>query len=170
MATIQHVLTNMTLFVDGRGYAGKVSELKPPTIKPMVREYKAGGLSAPYPYPMGAVEKMEAEFTLTGFDPDVLKLIKLVPGQTVPMRFVGALYDHDGTCRQVEVSLRGVFEEIDHDAWKPNDEVNLKGKVFASYYQSSIAGEVLHEIDPINMVAIINGQDQMAEMRAALGV
>ena len=59
---IRHVLANMSAFVNGRGYIGRVAEFNPPKLDPIVREYKAGGMGAEVAIPMGAVEKLEASF------------------------------------------------------------------------------------------------------------
>lgn len=170
MATVSAILTNLNLFVDGRPFAGRVTELKVPVLKPSIREHVAGGLSAPYPVPMAMLEKMEAEFTLVGADPDALAILRLVPGQTVPLRFLGAAFDNDGTCKQVEVVLRGYAEQMEQDAWKPNEAPSLKVTFFCAYYRYAVAGRIIHEVDPLNMVAIVDGRDQMAEARAALEI
>lgn len=168
MALIQSVLTNLTLFVDGRPYAGSVTELKVPTLKPLIREHTAGGLGAPYPVPMAMMEKLEAEFTIVGASAEVLKILRLVPGESVPVRFLGAAFDSDGTCRQIEVVLRGYAEQIEQDAWKPTETAPCKVTFFCTYYKYSVGGAVIHEIDPINLIAIVDGKDQMQEVRKAL--
>ena len=166
---IRHVLANMAAFVNGRGYIGRVTEFTPPKLDPIVREYKAGGMGAEVAIPMGAVEKLEASFTLTGYDPDVLAAFSVVPGNLVPLRFTGAMYDYDGACRPIEITLRSVLG-FEPDAWKPTEASDLKVNAMIHYYKMDVDGRTVHEIDPVNLVAVINGTDQLATMRAALGV
>jgi hypothetical protein len=166
---IQHVLANMAAFVNGRGYIGRVAEFNPPKLAPIVREYKAGGMGAEVAIPMGAVEKLEASFTLTGYDPDVLAAFSVVPGHLVPLRFTGGMYDYDGTCRPIEITMRAVLA-FEPDAWKPTEASDLKVNAMIHYYKMDVAGRTVHEIDPVNLVAVINGTDQLQSMRAALGV
>jgi len=166
---IQHVLANMSAFVNGRGYIGRVAEFTPPKLAPIVRDYKAGGMGAEVAIPMGAVEKLEASFTLTGYDPDVLAAFSVVPGNLVPLRFTGAMYDYDGTCRPIEITLRAVLA-FEPDAWKPTEASDLKVNAMIHYYKMDVDGRTVHEIDPVNLVAVINGDDQLQSMRAALGV
>jgi hypothetical protein len=166
---IQHVLANMTAFVNGRGYIGRVAEFNPPKLAPVVREYKAGGMGAEVAIPMGAVEKLEASFTLTGYDPDVLAAFSVVPGRLVPLRFTGGMYDYDGTCRPIEITMRAVLA-FEPDAWKPTEASDLKINAMIHYYKMDVDGRTVHEIDPVNLVAVINGTDQLQSMRAALGV
>lgn len=166
---IQHVLANMSAFVNGRGYLGRVSEFNPPKLAPIVREYKAGGMGAEVAIPMGAVEKLEASFTLTGYDPDLFRQFAVVPGRLVPLRFTGAMVDYDGTCRPIEITLRAVLA-FEPDAWKPTEASDLKINAMVHYYKLDIEGLTLIELDPVNLVATINGQDQLQAVRAALGV
>ncbi|TCS94125.1 hypothetical protein EDC36_12047 [Tepidimonas ignava] len=166
---IQHILANLNAFVAGKGYLGRVTEFTPPKLAPIVREYKAGGMGAEVAVPMGAVEKLECSFTLTGYDPDVLAQFAVVPGRLVQLRFTGALVDYDGTTRPIEVTMRAVLA-FEPDAWKPTEASDLKITAMCHYYKLDIEGRTLHELDPVNMVAIIDGQDQLQAMRQALGV
>lgn len=166
---IQHILTNLSAFVAGKGYLGRVTEFTPPKLAPVVREYKAGGMGAEVAIPMGAVEKLECSFTLTGYDPDLFKQFAVVPGRLVQLRFTGALMDYDGTTRPIEITLRAVLS-FEPDAWKPHEASDLKVTAMAHYYKLDIEGRTLHEFDPVNLVAIIDGQDQLQAMRQALGV
>lgn len=166
---IQHILANLNAFVAGKGFLGRVAELTPPKLAPIVRDYKAGGMGAEVAIPMGAVEKLEASFTITGYDPDLFAQFAVVPGRLVPLRFTGAMVDYDGACRPIEITLRAVLA-FEPDAWKPTEASDLKITAMVHYYKLDIDGRTLHEIDPVNMVAVINGQDQLQAMRAALGV
>ena len=166
---IQHILSNLSAFVAGKGYLGRVAEFTPPKLTPVVREYKAGGMGAEVSIPMGAVEKLEASFTITGYDPDLFAQFAVVPGRLVPLRFTGAMVDYDGATRPIEITMRAVLA-FEPDAWKPTEASDLKITAMAHYYKLDIEGRTLVEIDPVNMVAVINGQDQLQAVRAALGV
>lgn len=41
------VLKNFSLFVDGRGYAGKAEEVTPPKLTIKTEEFRGGGMDAP---------------------------------------------------------------------------------------------------------------------------
>lgn len=167
---IADVIRNINLFIDGRGYAGKVEEMTLPKLSPTLQEYKAGGMSAPIDVPMGSHDKLEAELTLRAFDPEVLKLFSVNPGSVVPFTARGALQDDDGSVRAVAVTMRGLIKEYDMGAWKAADEVKLKLGLSLRYYKLEYDGQVLIESDPVNMVLIVDGVDQLADTRRALGL
>ena len=66
--------------------------------------------------------------------------------------------------------MRGTIKELDWGTWKPGEKAPCKGMVALRYYKLEVAGETVHEIDVLNMVRIIGGEDQMASQRAALGL
>ena len=72
--------------------------------------------------------------------------------------------------KPVIVNLRGGWKELDAGTWKPGDKSTLKVSVAASYYKLTINDEELIEIDAANLVRKVGGIDQMAEIRAAIGV
>ncbi len=165
---LDDILKNMALFVDGRGYAGNCEELTPPKLTMKTEEFRNGGMDAPVEIEMG-MEKLEASFTLTRFDASVLKLFGLAPGNVTPLTFRGAVESEDGTTRAVVINLRGKLRELDPGSWKPGDKATLKAAVAVRYYKLTHDGVVIHEIDPVNMVRVINGVEQLAGQRAALG-
>ena len=66
------ILKNFSLFCDGRGYAGECEEITPPKLTFKTDEFRNGGMDAPVAIELG-MEKLEASFSLTKYDADVLK-------------------------------------------------------------------------------------------------
>ena len=66
--------------------------------------------------------------------------------------------------------MRGSFREVDAGTWKAGDKATLKCMVAARYYKLAIDGDNAIEIDAENMIRTVNGVDQMATIRAAIGV
>jgi P2 family phage contractile tail tube protein len=166
---LNDILKNLNLFVDGRGYAGNVEELTPPKLTLKMEDFRNGGMDAPVEVEMG-MEKLEASFSLTKYDADVLKLWGLAPGNTKPLTFRGSLQGEDGVEKPVVIQLQGVLKEVDQGSWKPGDKSTLKGAVAVRYYKHVVNNVVVHEIDVPNMVRIINGVDQLAVTRRNLGM
>ncbi|GHT98386.1 hypothetical protein FACS1894126_3800 [Alphaproteobacteria bacterium] len=56
------ILKNFNVFVDGRGYAGRVEEVSLPKLSLKTDEFLAGGMDAPIEIDLG-MEKLEADLT-----------------------------------------------------------------------------------------------------------
>lgn len=167
---IPNVLRNINCVVDGRGYAGRVSELTLPKLSVKTEEHEAGGFDAPIELDMG-MEKLEAMFTLRSVEQDVLRSWGLRQGQLVPLTFRGALQSEaDGAVTQATAKLRGLLREVDFGSWKPREAAELKCTLAVRYYALEIGGVALVEIDVENMIRVVDGVDQLAAQRAALGV
>lgn len=167
---IADILYDMNLFVDGRGYAGRVKEFTPPPIKPVLMEYAAGGMATPVDVPMGRFEKLESEATLYSFDRDIMNTMRILPGEQ--FAFVGraAMVSDDGTKKPVVVTMRGLLNNVDHGTWKPGEEMPITIGMSLRYYKLEIDGNVVYEIDPVNYVAIVNGVDQLETARQHLAI
>ena len=163
------VIKNQTLFVDGRGYAGQLSEVNPPKLTLKTEEFRGGGMDMPVDITMG-MEKMTADFTLISYDRDVLALFGVREGTTVPFTVREVLESFDGTTTGVVHTMQGKITELDSGTHKPGEMAPLKVSLSLTYYKQAHGGAVVHEIDPENMVRIIDGVDQLAQQRAALGI
>jgi len=166
---LNDILKNLNLFVDGRGYAGNVEELSPPKLTMKTDEFRNGGMDAPVEVEMG-MEKLEASFSLTNYDADVLALFGLAPGNTKPLTMRGSISSEDGTEKPVVIQLQGTLKEVDPGSWKPGERASLKVMVALRYYKHTIDEVVIHEIDVPNMIRIVNGVDQLAVTRKNLGM
>jgi hypothetical protein len=166
---LDQVLKNMNLFVDGRGYAGDVQEMTPPTLTVQTEEFRGGGMDAPANLDMG-MEALECSFTLTKYDKEVLKQFGLAQGNVMPLTMRGHLESDDGSSEAIVINLRGKITTLEPGTWTPGDKATLQATVSLRYYKYTQGGEIVHEIDIPGMKRIIGGVDQLADMRANLGV
>ncbi len=162
------VLKNFSLFVDGRGYVGKAEEVTPPKLSIKTEEFRGGGMDIPTSIDLG-MEKLECQFNLVEYDPEVMKLFGLVNSEDVAVTLRGALND-DTTTSSLVITLRGKFKELDMGKFKAGDKSTLGCSVNCNYYKLTIDGTDLIEIDVDNMVRKINGNDVLADIRSALGL
>ncbi|WP_341822293.1 phage major tail tube protein [Wolbachia endosymbiont (group A) of Clivina fossor] len=164
------ILKNFNVFVDGRGYAGKIDEITLPKLTIKTEEYRAGGMDIPVSIDMG-MEKLEADFTFAEYDKELFRLFGLIYGNSVALTIRGmmqgsGIFGFEG----VIINLRGIFREFDFGSWKPAEKATLKCTVAAHYYKLTIGARELIEIDAENMIRKINGVDQMALLQTVLGI
>jgi uncharacterized protein len=169
MIQYPRVLKNMNLFVDGRGYAGRVDEIELPKLTLKTEEHRAGGMDVPIEIDLG-MEKLECTLTIADFDPDVFKLFGLLDRQDTPVTVRGAIQRQGEDAQSAVVYLRGGWKEIDTGTWKAGDKSTIKVSVAVSYYRLSIAGADVVEVDSRNLVRKIGNVDQMSAIRNALGM
>lgn len=164
-----NVLKNFNLFVDGRGYAGQGEEYTPPVLQIKQEEWRGAGMDAPEQIDMG-MEAIETSFNLLSYDPNILGLFGLVPGGQVGVIIRGALQGPAGVVTPVQHIMRGKVSTMDSGSWKPGEKPMLSCTMSLHFYSLIHGGREIHTIDIRNYIRRINGVDQLAGMRAALGV
>lgn len=166
---IPQTLTNMNLFVDGKGYAGVATEVNLPKLKRKTEDHRAGGMDGPVKIGMG-MEMLEASFSLSGISPDVLVFFGLADDTAFSGSFRGAFKNLKGAVVAAVATWRGMLEEMDPGSWKSGDKSESKFNCPLTYYKLEVDGQVIYELDPTNCIRIINGNDEAAAERAAIGM
>lgn len=166
---LPRTLKNFNLFVNGVGYAGKVDEVTLPVLKVKTEEHRAGGMDAGVELDMG-MEKLEGKFVLSDYDPSVAKLLGGLSADT-PINFRGAIQAQgEPTAQAVVVKMTGFIKSRDNGSNKTGDKSSTTFEFAARSYQETINGEVVVDIDVVNMKRVIGGVDQMESQRAAIGI
>ncbi|MFP3614888.1 phage major tail tube protein [Paraburkholderia terricola] len=162
-------LYNFNVYSDGKGFAGRATQCTLPKLKIKTDDHRAGGMDAPVKVDLG-MEALEAAFQMSTMERDVLKFFGLADATAFNGVFRGAFRDIKGATKAVATTFRGMLSEVDGGDWKPGEKVDAKFTVSLTYYKLEIDGAVVHEIDVLGMVRIINGVDQLAEIRKAIGM
>ena len=166
---ISRVLKNLNLFVDGNNFAGKVKELVPPVLTLVTEDERNGGMDGTDDIDLG-LEKMTAEFTLSGYEEDALSRWGLSPGNTVPLVFRAGLESDDGSVIALVITMTAKIRSADLGTWTPGQKSEPKFMATVTYYKLEHGGQTLIEIDVNNMIRTIGGTDQLASTRQALGI
>ena len=164
-------LKNFNLFIEGEGYAGRVEELTLPKLSRKMEEYRGGGFNGDIEIDLG-MEKLEMEFTLREYSRAVLDQWGICDAAGIGLRFLGAAVRDDSGCEtdSIEVVIRGRWRELDFDSAKAGEMNTLKVMVAATYYKYLVNGDEVIEIDHLNMIEKVNGQDRLEEQRQALSL
>lgn len=166
---IPQTLTNMNAFVDGRSLAGVTTEVTLPKLKRKTEEHRAGGMDGPVKIGMG-MEMLDASFKMSGIHPEVLSFFGLADDTAFNGSFRGSFKDQKGAVVAAIATFRGMLEEVDSGSWKAGDKSEATFNIAPSYYKLEVDGRVIYELDPANNIRIINGNDEAAAERAAIGV
>ena len=168
MATAK-LLRNVSVFFDGVGYAGKFDSFDPPKLSLNTEAFRPGGTDMPQEIDMG-MEKMECKLATSNADIEALKRFGLANGADTALTLRGAQKGRGTAVEAVEHHCRGLVKEVDWGTWEPGKKAPCSFMVTLSYYKCVIGGEVTAEIDVENMKRIIDGVDQLAALREALGL
>lgn len=167
---IPRKLKHLNLFVDGRGYAGKIDTLTLPVLSRNMEEARYGGMNAPMEFDMG-MEKLEATIVIAEYDVELFRLWGLTDHAGVALRMKGSTQADDGSgVIPVEVVQRGRWRTLNAGDWKAAEATTLTAEIALSYYEyiSDKVSEI--KIDVANMIEVVGGVDRLAEHRAAIGI
>ena len=166
---LPRTLKNFSLQVDGKGFAGRITELVLPTLTVTTEDYRAGGMDAPAQIDTG-MEALEASFTLAEYEPEVLKLFGLTIQNAVNLVARGALQRNGEDAVPMVVTMNGHIKEFDPGSWSAGEMTEASFTVGLRYYRLDVDGTSYHEIDVENMERKIQGVDQLATIRTAMGI
>ena len=161
-------LRNFNVMIDGFGYAGRADEVTLPTLSLATEEHRAGGMDAPVDVDMG-MELMEASIVLSVYDEAVISGFGLL-GAGVPITLRGAIQRQGEAAQPVVIKMLAGLKTRDPGTWATGSKQTTTLTYSVRKYAESINGVEYVNIDVENMVRVINGVDQLATQRAALGL
>ena len=170
---LRDILKDCLIFVDRDAKNGESDKITLPVIEEMTETYYNGGMAGEFEVGMAGVKAMQLEFSMTGIDRETLVKLGYVQGNDMPFTIRGALVSElVSGVKAAIVHVRGRLSKVDFGDWE-RGKTSTKFTVQVAYYKLSIGenGEaVVHEIDPINGLMVVNGTDQRAGIRRALGL
>lgn len=168
MAIADRLLKKFNLYVEAQSFLGQAEEIQLPKLAIKTEDFLAAGMDAPVSVDLG-MEKLETTITLTGYNPDILSVFGWSEASgLIKLEAKGALESADGTVEAVSVVMHGKIITLETDPWKPGATSKVKFTMNLRYYRLRVGARVVHEIDLLNMRRVIDGGDQLAEIRAAI--
>ncbi|VWD61445.1 major tail tube protein [Burkholderia lata] len=163
-------LKGFNLFQNGENFVGQVVEVTLPKLTRKMEDYQGGGMSGPIKVDFGQ-EGIQLEWTCGGFMRSVLGQYAITKHDGVLLRFAGGYQSEDSTSVDaIEIVIRGRHSEIDPGTAKSKEDTAFKVTTVASYYKLSVNGLDVIEIDFVNMIEKVNGNDLFAALRNAIGL
>jgi len=165
-------LKYLNMFNDGNNWMGVAESFTPPKLTRKFEKYRGGGMNGAVDIDLGLDDgALDVEWTIGGTEALLFKQLGIAKVDGVMLRFAGSYQrDDTGEVEAVEMVIRGRHKELDSGEYKQGDSSTTKISTAVSYFKLTLGGEMLAEIDLVNMVEIIGGVDRLAEHRQAMGL
>ena len=172
-AIVANRLTNANMYNDGASLLGKCEEITLPSIKAKTSEHKALGMVMSLNIPSG-FEAMNGKVKWNAIYPDLIAAFGS-PYKTNKIQVRGNLETWDAAGRTQQQGVVAFLTVRFKDALpsiglKQNDNSEQESEYECSYYRLEVGGQKLIEIDAFAQIFFVNGTDELAGYRAALGI
>lgn len=165
-------LKHLNLFNDGNNYVGIVESITLPKFTRKLEKYRGGGMPGAVDVDLGLDDgALDTEFSIGGTELLLFKQMSQATADGIQLRFTGSIQrDDTGEVQAVELVTRGRYKELDSGEWKTGDSNTTKVSCTNSYAKLTINGEVVYEVDLINMIELVGGKDMLDAHRKAIGL
>lgn len=162
----------LNLFNAGNNWMGIVESITLPKLTQKFEKYRGGGMPGAVDISLGLDDgALDTEFTIGGTEALLFKQMGEVRADGVMLRFAESIQrDDTGEVLALELVVRGRHKELDSGEHKQGGSSTTKVSSTNSYAKLTMNGEVLYEVDLINMVWIVDGKDLLEAHRAAIGL
>lgn len=170
MSKSKKIFKDGNLYIEGQGFAGRLSSFTPPEIVEKMEDYEANGQPMPESVWMGRIEKIEASWVMKDHSIEINQLFGMVTGGETNVTYRGALQDDTGEIDAVKIILRGRITSDSTGELKAgefNEPEFTMGSIH--YYEKQVNGETVQKVDTHNDIIEINGTDLRAPIREAIG-
>lgn len=168
---IPEKIVNFGLYNDSEKQVGVTGEVKLPSIEFKTVTVDGAGIGGEYESPTpghsGSIE-IEIPYRLVGAQPLELMKNKYT---TLFMRGVKQLNDISGgglVNKPLKITVKGLPKSIDLGKFAPSSVMETAAKLEVLYIKIETDDLVILEYDKLNLILIINGEDQLAEIRSMM--
>ena len=164
---LEQTIKYVDVHVDGRGFLGKATNCELPRLAVRTEDIRAG-LDAPEQVDMG-IEPLTCTLVCRGIDGDLAEQWGVTTGDPTPLVIYGAQTDSDGNVQQIRADMRGRVKELNPGRLATGQVAEVRWMVSIQYYKLQIDNKERILVDIPNFIRRVNGVDQLAEIRRALG-
>lgn len=159
-------IRNFNVFIDGVSYFGRATEGKLPDVKVATAAHRGAGMDGPIGIDMG-LEGMTSEVSMAEWDPVLLK--KLGTQQRLVFR-PAAKADDATEAVPIIATIGGLVTAHELPSLKPGENSVMKLTIDVRTYRLEVDGAEIWNIDLPNGKRVVNGVDQLASIRKAMGL
>ena len=164
-------ITNANIYINGTSFLGRAEEINLPQIKHTMTEHKALGLVGKNEFWAG-IDKLECKIKWASLYPEVAKLAA-DPFTAVQLQARASLETYNGQGRlaqvPVVVHMSGVFKDFPLGNFKQHDSAEFETNLSAYYCKQVIDGEEIFEIDTLENIYKVAGEDVLAIYKDNIG-
>lgn len=166
-------LNDFRVYRDGSNDLKGLADLQLPSFDPLKDTVKGAGIGGEYESPtLGHFGSMKLAFNWRTITLDQLLMLQQ-QAQRLDCR--GAFQDYDAAAgtyviRQVRVVVQGPPMKVDPGKFDKGAQTGGSSEIEVMYIKIEIGGRTIVELDKLNYVYTVNGVDQLAAVRAALGI
>ncbi len=160
------------VYINNGSKHGQASEVTCPDISAVMTDYKAMGMVGSAEF-FNGFDKMEATIKWTYPDNEAkLACANFLKPVDLMVRSSKAEYEGEGMKEEVPVViyLKGYPKKHAGGAYKPKEDTEVESVFSVLYYKEEVDGEAIVELDVLNNVYKVGGEDLLAERRQNLGI
>ena len=160
------------VYVNNSSKHGQASEVPCPEITAIMTDYKSLGMVGSAEF-FNGFEKMEATIKWTYPDNEAKKACaNFVVPVDIMVRSSKAEYDGGGIIAEVPIViyLKGYPKKHPGGSYKPKEDTEVENTFSILYYKEEVDGEEIIEVDVLNNIYKVDGDDLLAERRQNLAV
>lgn len=164
-------LKDLNLFSNGESWQGIVGSITLPTLTRKIEEWRGGGMDGAVGIDMGQDGLLTCQWKVGGLVESLFDNFGSARIDADMLRMTGS-YERDDIedASSVEVVMRGRHTEIDMGDAQAGENTEHQVTSTLSYYKLTIDGTTKIEIDLVNGVFKVNGEDRLAARRRRLGI
>ena len=164
-------ITNANVYIDGIGLLGRAEEIEVAKPKHKMVEHKGLGMAGSAEFWAG-VDKLEAKIKWASLYPEVLSAAGS-PFVSHSFQVRGSLdqYTSQGRSAQLPVVylMTAVFKDAGAFTFKQHENVDSTSTLTVYHSELYVAGTQMHLYDVLANINVVNGVDQLAQLRSNLG-
>ncbi len=164
-------LTNTNIYIDGIGLLGRAEEIEVAQPRHKMVEHKALGMAGSAEFWAG-VDKLEAKIKWASIYSEVLNLASS-PFTSHSFQVRGSLdqYTSQGRTAQLPVVylMTGVFKDAGGLIFRHHANVETTSTIAVYHSELYVGGSQIHLYDVMANIFVVNGVDQLAQLRSNIG-
>lgn len=166
---IPQVVNRYNLYRKGTKLVGLTGEVELPAVTMVTDTLEGAGTGGNMDIPViGLTENIDIQIPFMSLTKDLFSLAN--PGEAEDLTLRGAIQGTDPATGKISytsiaISMRGTVKEITPGTVKSGGRMESSVTMTLSYYKIALDGETVLEIDKLNNVFVVNGDDVLKEVR-----